>query len=87
MSEGEFSVCQFFSDGSYEYVRRFVSDEEAVLAAIHYSSSVGAKLGTTQRVIITDGGDCINWEWEFGKGITYPPELADYAIPVDSEPS
>jgi hypothetical protein len=24
MTEGEFSVCQFFEDGSYEYVRRSV---------------------------------------------------------------
>jgi len=27
--EGEFSVCQFFEDESYEYVRRFVSAEES----------------------------------------------------------
>lgn len=69
--EGEFSVCQFFADGTYEYVRRYVSAEAAVLAAKHYTSSVGAKLGTTKRVIITDGGDCTNFEWKFGEGITY----------------
>lgn len=72
-TQGEFSVCQFFEDGSYEYVRRNVGPEEAVTAAKHYTSSVGAKIGTTQRVIITDGGDCTNFEWQFGKGITYPP--------------
>lgn len=68
----EFSVCQFFDDGSYEYVRRYVSAEEAGTAFGHYCSSVGARLGMTKRVIITDGGDCINAEWEFGKGLTYP---------------
>ena len=73
---GEFSVCQFFIDDSYEYVRRFVDAKEAVLAFKHYSSSVGARLGTTKRVIVTDGGDCVNMEWQYGKGITYPPELA-----------
>lgn len=73
----EFSVCQFFPDGSYEYVRRFVSGEEAIKAFQHYTSSVGARLGTTVRVIITDGGDCINAEWEFGKGLTYPKEDVD----------
>jgi hypothetical protein len=67
MTNGEFSVCQFFEDGSYEYVRRFVSAEEAVKAAIHYTTSVGARMGITKRVIITDGGDCINWEWKDGK--------------------
>lgn len=61
-TRGEFSVCQFFKDGSSEYVRRFVSAEEAVDAAHHYCNSVGAKLGFTKRVIITDGGDCTNFE-------------------------
>lgn len=73
MDANEFSVCQFFEDGSYEYVRRFVSAEEAVNAAKHYTSSVGARMGLTKRVIITDGGDCCNFEWKFGEGITYPP--------------
>jgi hypothetical protein len=69
---GEFSVCQFFPNEQYEYVRRFVSVEEALEAFKHYTSSVGAKIGTTARVIITDGDDCINVEWQYGKGITYP---------------
>jgi hypothetical protein len=67
-----YSVCQFFEDESYEYVRRNVSAEESVKAFKHYTTSVGAKLGMTKRVIITDQGDCINMEWQFGKGITYP---------------
>lgn len=70
--ENEFSVCQFFPDGSYEYVRRWVNNVEAIKAFQHYTTSVGARIGTTERVIITDGGDCVNMEWEFGKGITYP---------------
>lgn len=74
---GEFSVTQFFKedaplqDQSYEIVRSHVSAEEAVDAAKHYCSSVAAQLGFTTRVIITDGGDCINFEWQYGKGITY----------------
>jgi hypothetical protein len=70
---GEFSVCQFFRDDSCEYVRRFVGVQEAVEAARHCSTSVGAQIGTTVRVIITDGGDCTNFEWRFGQGIVYPP--------------
>ena len=70
---GEFSVCQLFEDDTYEYVRRYVSAEEAVKAAHHYCHSVGARLGTTRRVIITDGGDCCNFEWQFGKGVVFPP--------------
>lgn len=70
----EFSVCQFFPDGQYEYVRRWVTADEAFKAFQHYCTSVGAKLGTTVRVIITDGGDSTNAEWEFGKGVTFPSE-------------
>lgn len=70
-----FSVCQFFKDGGHEYVRRYVGSQEAVAAFIHYSRSVGAQIGTTVRVIITDGGDLTNMEWKFGEGLTYPPEL------------
>jgi hypothetical protein len=43
-------VCQFFEDDSYEYVRRFVSAEEAVKAADHYCHSVAAKTGIVRRV-------------------------------------
>ena len=68
----EFSVCQFFPDQSYEYVRRFVSEQDALKAFQHYCTSVGARIGTTVRVIITDGGDYIVAEWEYGKGLTYP---------------
>lgn len=74
MSQGEFSVCQFFPDGSYEYVRRFVDAEEAMKTAALYSTNVSAKMGMTKRVIITDGGDCTNWEWKFGEGVVYPPK-------------
>lgn len=68
----EFSVCQFFEDGSYEYVRRNVGAEEAVTAARHYTDNVAAKMGITQRVIITDGGDACVFEWKRGEGVIYP---------------
>lgn len=74
MNDNEFSVCQFFEDNSYEYVCRFVPPEEAMKKFQRYTNSVGARMGITKRVIITDGGDCINIEWEFGKGITYPKD-------------
>jgi hypothetical protein len=69
-----FSVCQFFEDGSYEYVRRGVGAEEAVRAARHYTDNVAAHLGITARVIITDGDDYCVFEWKRGEGITFPPE-------------
>lgn len=73
-THGEFSVCQFFENDTYEYVRRYVSAEEAVEAAKHYTTNVATKLGATKRVIITDGGDCTNFEWKRGEGVTYPKQ-------------
>ena len=72
MSVGEFSVCQFFADESYEYVIRFVDAETAVRKAKALTETVGARLGTTKRIIIADGGDCTNFEWQFGQGVTFP---------------
>jgi hypothetical protein len=74
MSEN-YSVCQFFEDGNYEFVRRFISPEEAVNVAIHYSTSIAAKNHMVTRVIITDSGDQCNWEWKFDEGITFPPQF------------
>jgi len=70
---GEFSVAIFFPDGTYDYVRRRVSAEEAVRATCIYTSNPAARLGITQRVIITDGGDFCNCEWQAGKGVVFPP--------------
>jgi hypothetical protein len=67
----EYSVYQFFEDGSYERVREFVEAEEAVKAAHHYTHNVAVKVGVVTRVIITDGGDHICFEWIAGKGITF----------------
>lgn len=69
-----FNVVQFFLDGNYEYVRRRVPDHEAASAFQHYTTSVGARIGTTVRVIITDSGDEICAEWLFGKGVVFPPQ-------------
>lgn len=71
MSGGEFSVYQFFVDGSYERVREFVSAEEAIKAARHYTDNVATKLGVVERVIITDGDDCCCFEWKRSQGVTF----------------
>lgn len=80
LERGEFSVCQFFEDESYEYVRRFVGAEEAVKAARHYTDNISVKMGLTKRVIITDGGDHCVFEWIAGKGVVFPtPEMREAA--------
>lgn len=74
MTDNQYSVYQFFEDGSYEKVREFVSAAEASTAAGHYCSSVAVQMGLVSRVIITDGGDCICFEWLRDKGIVFPPQ-------------
>ncbi len=76
LMENEFSVVQFFKDGTGEYVRRMVSAKEAVEAAKHYTETIGARLGLTKRVIITDADDFTVFEWKHGQGVTYPPVTA-----------
>ena len=78
----EFSVPHFYSDkagplaGTHEYVRRYVTAEEAILAARHYTDNVACRMGIIDRVIITDGGDYCVFQWEHGKGVTFPPTEA-----------
>lgn len=70
MSE-TYNVFQFFADGSQEQVRERCDAQEAVVAAHHYCTSVGARMGFTRRVIITDSGDCCCFEWKWDEGITF----------------
>lgn len=71
-TQGEFSVCQFFENDTFEYVRRWVDANEAAAAFKFYTSNVASKLGIVKRVIITDGGDDTNMEWKLGEGVTFP---------------
>lgn len=75
-----FNTCQFFMDDSYEIVKEHVPVEEAVESAITLATSVGARIGTTRRVIITDAGDCISWEWQYDKGVVFGPALPDLEL-------
>lgn len=77
--QGEFSVYQFFPDepgeipdSNYERVKQFVGGDEAGKCAEFLCTNVAARMGLTRRVIITDGGDCINFEWKYGEGMTFP---------------
>lgn len=74
MDEELFNVVQFFPDDTYEYVRRNVTAQEATEAFKHYCTSVGARVGTTTRVIITDQGDSCCAEWIHGQGVVFPKE-------------
>ena len=68
-----FAVWQFFSDDAPECVGRQLNAKAAVKKAQAYCRSVGATVGTTVRVIITDDGDHTVFEWRRGRGVVFPP--------------
>lgn len=82
MAEEKFDVYQFFTDDSREHVLSRVSAQEAVKKAYYLATSVGAKIGTTKRVIITDNGDMTAWEWIYGKGFVFPLVCSNMKCPV-----
>lgn len=79
ITEERYSVVQFFMDDNYEVVHENLGAEEAVKKVAALTSSVGAKIGTTKRVIITDSGDFTCFEWKFGEGVVFPPLNANLA--------
>jgi len=74
MSTSEFSVFWFDELGLSYRDASFVDAEAAVRAAKSLTDRPAARLGTIQRVIITDGGDCTVFEWKHGAGVTWPPQ-------------
>ena len=71
MTTNEFSVYWWdASDGQHEELR-FVDGETAVNRASSLANGPAAQLGMVKRIIITDGGDFINFEWKHGQGVTF----------------
>ena len=71
-NDDRFNVVQFFADGSQELALVSEPADKAVPTAVSLASSVGAQIGNTKTVIITDSTDKINWHWEYGQGIVFP---------------
>ena len=69
----QFSVRLYYDNGEQKDVYRFVSAQEAHRAFQYYTSSLGTRLGSTVRVIIIDGDDCMVREWKLEQGVTFPP--------------
>jgi hypothetical protein len=74
MSHGEFSVAEFYDDGTHAYVERWIDGESAAKLAKRCTQKPAVRLGIIIKVIITDGGDDTVFQWERGKGVTYPEQ-------------
>lgn len=71
LGQGQFSVYWWDTHGTQHEELRFVSAEAAVVRCHSLTSCPASVLGLIQRVIITDGGDCTNFEWKKGEGVTF----------------
>lgn len=72
MAEESFAVVLFFPDGSHVYERRNLDASAAVTLAKECSLRPAALAGLIPRIIITDDGDNTVFEWQAGKGVTWP---------------
>ena len=72
MSEGEFSVWQFFTGGSCQREPERYTRVAAVRQATVLTKTLAAQTGSTCRIIITNGGDHTVWEWRHGEGVVFP---------------
>jgi len=68
----EFSVYQFYPNKQYRPIVRFVDSDTAAKIAKNIIEGPSCECGVVDRVIITDGGDCTIFEWQYGKGIIWP---------------
>lgn len=62
-AEERFSVYIFFPDGSYNCELSGAGPQEAVEKARDFSRRPAATIGIIQRIIITDSGDLLVFEW------------------------
>lgn len=71
MTQELFDVWFFYPDGTHTKERSCIPAIEAVKFAIQATQRPAARLGILTKIMITDPGDCCNWCWEFGKGVTF----------------
>lgn len=69
---GQYSVYAWTFDDVEERVAAYVDAGTALAVAHGLVANVGAKLGFTSRVMITDGSDRSVFEWEHGMGVIWP---------------
>jgi hypothetical protein len=72
----EHAVFWWDNDGVLYKDAARVDAETAVNRAYTLIHGPASALGIVARVIITDSGDCTNFEWIRGQGITYKGEPA-----------
>ena len=74
-----FDVWQYFPDDWHEQVGANLSGKDAVRLAASYVTGPAAKIGIIRKVhIVNREDDTVAFEWKFGEGVTFPPEVAGW---------
>lgn len=71
MSEDTFNVFWWDTDGRQYDELSGVDPKQAVDAAKRLADGPASILGFVQRIIITDSGDCCNFEWIKERGVMF----------------
>jgi len=71
MSENEFSVYWWYENGHYQSVQ-YIPAEAAIKKSLNLVEGDQCKAGLITRIIVTDDGDCIAFEWLKDKGVVFP---------------
>ena len=67
-----FNVWWWDKDGGQHKELTSVEAKHAMQAVKRLTTGPASVLGIVERVIITDNGDCINFEWTKAAGVTFP---------------
>lgn len=68
----EYSVHWWDKDGGQHTEMRWQMPKKCMEAIKRLTGGPASLLGIVHRAIITDGGDCIVFEWKIKEGITWP---------------
>ncbi|HSW92141.1 MAG TPA: hypothetical protein VLG09_05850 [Candidatus Saccharimonadales bacterium] len=68
----EYSVYWWDKDGHQHTEMQWQMTLKCMQAVKRLTQGPASVLGFVKRVIITDGGDSIVFEWKLGEGITWP---------------
>jgi hypothetical protein len=69
----EFSVVEFYDNGYHACVERGLDAESAVKLAKRCADAAAATGEFVVKIIVTDGDNYTVFEWQHGKGVTFPP--------------
>lgn len=75
MEDNQYSLYIFDEDGRSIRPYLLIGLNEVMASTMQLITSPLAVTGMFHRIIITDGGDSTIFEWQYGKGIVYPPSI------------